>query len=137
MRRARHMLAFGDLEQDPLQRPIGTTRGRQGPADAVFRLVHRIGQEVDRYRLPHAERGGGLDRGDPAGLVEGVQAVIGNGRDHRSGRRAVGTAHQRLVCEHLAAAEVDDRLVGHRDGNRQLAPFAAGLAGGFAGHGCS
>ena len=123
------LLAFGDLEDDPLGGKAEAPRRRQGGADAGGRPVDRVGQEIDAQPAGHTQPGGQLDGLDPAGLVEGVAVLVVDPGEHAGRPAAVGAAHQRLVGIQAAVTQVDDGLEGHAEIEIQGLTVPAGGAG--------
>ena len=118
-------LILGRLEDDVLDRKAGAMRGFQRSAQAAARLVHGVGQEVDRQLFAHAERRRHLYRAHAAALVEGVAVLVVDAGEDVPGGGAVGTADQGLVGEDGALVDVDDRLEGHGDVEVEVGVCAA------------
>ncbi|MBK9654329.1 MAG: hypothetical protein IPO66_02225 [Rhodanobacteraceae bacterium] len=72
-----------------------------------------------------AEPGSEFNRADAAGLVEAIAIAIVDQGQHAGSRCAIGTAHQRLVREQPARAQVDDGLERHGEGETQCRRIAA------------
>ena len=122
---------LGEFENNAVGRKADARRRVQRLPYAGARLVHGVGQKVDRqahvagWRKQPRRQFYGLDA---AALVEGVAALVVDGAEHARGALAVRTAHQRLVTKNAVGGDVDDRLKSHRERRRKCFAIAAAIA---------
>jgi len=112
----------GELEHQPRGFEIHPRRGCQRGADTGLWLIDRVGHEIDRQLRARARwhvRAGQFDGLHPAGLVEPVAVLLGDGGEHLTGPLAVECPHQRLIAPDRPGGHFDDRLKRHRKGNRK------------------
>jgi len=75
------LLVFGELEDQAIERKARPHGGRQCQANTGARFVDRVRHEVDGEMgvcFREIQRGGQLDRFDPALLVEHIAVLIRN-----------------------------------------------------------
>ncbi|MDQ1229490.1 hypothetical protein QE379_000916 [Sphingomonas sp. SORGH_AS 879] len=123
-----HLLILGELEDQPVDRQALGLGGAQGQLDTGHRRIDRIGQEVDRQPrvTPHdPRRHRGLDRLDPARLVEGIAIGLGHLRQNAVCALSLQPPDQRLIGEGQTGGRIHDRLKRHRERDIEIDTITA------------
>jgi hypothetical protein len=121
-----------DLEDEAVEREVYLAGGLEGELDAGGWAVDGAGHEVDGEGCAgggEVEAGGEGDGADAAVLVEGVDVFGVYLAEDAVGAFAFGTADEGLVGIGSPAADVDDGLEGHAEGEWLGDAFFTGVTG--------